>query len=236
MTEISKAFLIKEFNFQDNDKILHFILDNNEKLVTFAPGVRKITSKNARNIFIGHLSEIEYFYSPEKMSKLKKINLLQDINMNNWSISYICDYIFKKQDTHTINFFIFLKYLVKLKDKEIIIISLLCIIWDSGTSFYLSGCISCKKKKNIVEFSFKRQGLICFSCNKYNIIVFNKKESMFLYELFSYKEGFNYKDILNNIFVDKKKNLEILYFFKEQFKNYFFNTQELIDVFLDHNP
>jgi hypothetical protein len=83
-----------------------------------------------------------------------------------------------------------------------------------------------------MEFSFKRQGLICYSCNKYNITSFDKKESMFLYNIFSYKQKINFKQILGNIKVTKDKNIEILRFCHEQFKSYFFNIKELIDLFL----
>jgi recombinational DNA repair protein (RecF pathway) len=83
MFSISKAILIKEFDFKDNDKILHFLKSDNNKITIFAPGVRKINSKNSRNIFIGHNSEIEYFFSPDKMSRLKKVTLEQDVNFNN---------------------------------------------------------------------------------------------------------------------------------------------------------
>ncbi len=79
---IKKGYLIKQQDYELFDEILTFICGDGKRYHIYAPGVRKITSKNSRSLFYGNYLEFEFFASrfDQKLSKLKKVTTLSNVS------------------------------------------------------------------------------------------------------------------------------------------------------------
>jgi DNA repair protein RecO (recombination protein O) len=79
---IYHGYLIKKSSFQTFDEIVIFLIATGQKIPCISMGSRKITSKNARNLFVGSYLEIQIFQSrsDEKLSKLKKVTTIKSLD------------------------------------------------------------------------------------------------------------------------------------------------------------
>ena len=81
---ITKGYLLSREDYDLFDEIITFINTYGLVFKCFSVGSRKISSKNARNLNYGDYLEFEFFYSPNKLSRLKLINeLYLQIKINN---------------------------------------------------------------------------------------------------------------------------------------------------------
>ncbi len=89
---ITKGYLLSREDYDLFDEIITFINTYGLVFKCFSVGSRKISSKNARNLNYGDYLEFEFFYSPNKLSRLKKVTTISHINeeyKNRWSLSLI---------------------------------------------------------------------------------------------------------------------------------------------------
>lgn len=79
---ITKGYLVARRDYDVFDEILTFINEHGNRFVMFAPGTKRITSKNARALFFGNYLEIQFFHATNetKLSKLKKVIPLDQID------------------------------------------------------------------------------------------------------------------------------------------------------------
>ena len=79
---ITRGYLVARQDYDIFDEILTFINEYGNRFIMFAPGTKRITSKNARALFFGNFLEIQFFYARNdtKLSKLKKVISLDQIN------------------------------------------------------------------------------------------------------------------------------------------------------------
>lgn len=99
--KIIKGYLVNTHDYNVFDSIITILNDQNEKIVCYAPGTRKINSKNGRLMQFGSFLEFEIFHSIDKMSKLKRINLLSELDFDH--SNFISIYIMNdliKNSTH----------------------------------------------------------------------------------------------------------------------------------------
>ncbi|WP_391591556.1 DNA repair protein RecO, N-terminal domain-containing protein [[Mycoplasma] cavipharyngis] len=175
--KIVNGYLLSEREYQDIDKIIKLI--SHEKIFScLALGVRKINSKNSRNLFFGHLIEIHFFEArmENKLSKLKKVYLLENLDqdlINNKSVIFLNN-LFEKinHQNPNINLFeIYQKFIeiIKLKkyDDDLIINYILVksqIIF--GFQLNYRHCNLCQTKQKITSISLDNYGLLCNLCSK----------------------------------------------------------------------
>jgi len=74
-----QGYLIKKIDYQVFDEIITFIGTDGNKYTCLSLGSKRITSKNARNLFLGNYCEFEVFLArhKDKISKLKKVHILK---------------------------------------------------------------------------------------------------------------------------------------------------------------
>jgi DNA repair protein RecO (recombination protein O) len=79
---ILHGYLIKKIPFQTFDEIVTFITQSGQRFSCISMGSRKITSKNARNLFLGGYIEFQIYQSrsTERLSKLKKATTIKSID------------------------------------------------------------------------------------------------------------------------------------------------------------
>lgn len=79
---VTKGYLIAKYKYNLFDEILVFLNEHGNKFVCYALGTRKINSKNSFALVFGNFLEFEFFYAndPKKISKLKKVTALNQIN------------------------------------------------------------------------------------------------------------------------------------------------------------
>lgn len=102
---VKKGYLIHEQDYDLFDEILTLIGNDGQRYVLFAPGVRKITSKNSRSLFYGNYLEFEFFQSrfASKVSKLKKVTTLSNVGFDinhHPSLDLISEILTKIKDFH----------------------------------------------------------------------------------------------------------------------------------------
>ncbi len=168
---ITKGYLINRCDYGMFDEVISFINEHGNIFTVLSLGVKKILSKNGRNLFYGCLSEFWIFASRDidnKMGKLKKVNILE----NNISISTRTPLILfskiiydsKLKGEKTFKFFEELVDFVKNYNETndyLIMTHMLHKIMDIlGIKPILDKCCFCENK-NIYSFSFINNGFVC---------------------------------------------------------------------------
>ena len=71
---ITRGYLVARQDYDIFDEILTFINEYGNRFIMFAPGTKRITSKNARALFFGNFLEIQFFLCKKwyKTFKIKK--------------------------------------------------------------------------------------------------------------------------------------------------------------------
>jgi recombinational DNA repair protein (RecF pathway) len=75
---IAKGYLLARTPYRIFDEIITILTSNGARIALLALGTRKLQSKNARNLFFGHLLEFSFFAArtSKKVSKLKSVHTL----------------------------------------------------------------------------------------------------------------------------------------------------------------
>lgn len=168
---ITKAYLINRKDYELFDEIITFINEYGNIFTVLALGVKKILSKNSRNLFYGCLSEFEFFSSRDidnKIGKLKKVLILENnIDISNRFPLILLNkaiYVCKLKGT---NVFEYLSYIVLLLknveekfDNKIVLKILAKLTSFLGIKPILNRC-SCCSSKDIYTFSFVNNGFVC---------------------------------------------------------------------------
>lgn len=171
---ISKGYLINRSDYGFFDEIITFINEYGNIFTCIALGVKKIKSKNARNLIFGKQIEFEFFLArnSDKVNKLKRAKLLEnkfDIEFTNNVLLFLNSALFKSKinGENVYKFYESILVMIeskKYQDELIIIYILINLIRFSGIKMNLNECAICKNKK-IANFSEKDFGFICVQCN-----------------------------------------------------------------------
>ncbi len=95
---ITKGYLIHRQDYDVFDEIITIINEHNLKFTCFCQGTKKITSKNARQLDYGHYLELDFFYSPQGLSKFKKATILNAMHseiQKKLSLAILNEYFYK---------------------------------------------------------------------------------------------------------------------------------------------
>lgn len=189
---ITKGYLIYRLNFDVFDEILVFIAETGQRFSCFAPGTRRIISKNARALEFGNYLEIEAFLSPnkDKMGKLKKVSILSSIEfglLNNRAL-YLTNDLLNKVTNFNLKLYGFYQEilsLILLHNNEYAIscygfVKFLKII---KFNMHYDSCIKCSSTNKIISISLVHKGLICKECLEKSDFVFSNEELILFLEL-----------------------------------------------------
>ncbi len=97
---ITKGYLIHRADYDVFDEIITIINEHNLKFTCFAQGTKKINSKNARHLDYGNYLELDFFYSPNNLSKFKKATIINEMNLENkkkLSLMLLNEYFYKNE-------------------------------------------------------------------------------------------------------------------------------------------
>ena len=79
--KIIRGYIAKIADYNVFDSIVTIVSDDDQILGCFAPGTKKILSKNARHLIVGNYNENTLFLArPNKLSKLKKTVCIKPIH------------------------------------------------------------------------------------------------------------------------------------------------------------
>lgn len=170
---ITRGYLVARQDYDIFDEILTFINEYGNRFIMFAPGTKRITSKNARALFFGNFLEIQFFYARNdtKLSKLKKVISLDQINYkyeNTYSMLILSE-LMTKVVSFNVEFYQFyqliLEYIIlEYNDYYISCFLLVKFLIMNGVNFNFQACVHCNSSKNIKTFSLADHGLICVNC------------------------------------------------------------------------
>lgn len=191
--KIVNGYLISEYEYGEYDKILKFIINENRFISCLAKGLRKSGSKNARQLFFGILTEIQFFEARlnNKLSKLKKVNLIEQLDqtiIENYSL-VVLNYLYEKilHDCFQINVYTLYKNfldLIKTKkyDSEFLINYFLIRCQTLfGFKLIYKKCSICGTQKQINSVSIENNGILCRTCSLETQLPKWKKEAIFLF-------------------------------------------------------
>lgn len=193
---ITKGYLINQIDYSIFDEIITFINEYGNKFVCLAKGVKKISSKNARNLQLGNFCEFNFFLARDvnKVSKLVKVNVLKQIK---WPIYRNSFFLLNNLANNLIypakkNFVFYHKWLnftvnEKIDDQKVQLIILHEFCKISGIDLDTNHCVLCHSHQ-IKTITFKFKGLICQQCcQKNKIEIFPLEFTKLAYFLFKNK-------------------------------------------------
>lgn len=168
----TKGYLLKRTDYQDFDEIITLINEYGNKFECYSLGSRKINSKNARNLDIGNYLEFQFFYSPQRLSKLKKITSLSHMDINlkqSYSLLVLNEYYLHMELGNKIFFDFYQKVIFYLHAdiNEYLLLLFICInIYKQlGYQFDLEKCKKCgfNQTMYIDQNDF---GSVCIHCKE----------------------------------------------------------------------
>lgn len=215
--EKTLAIVINKQNYSDHDEIVTF-LSQNKPISMICLGTRKPQSKNALNLQIYSLVEVEFFRSSleNRMSRLKKAVLISVFDLNNQYVISIVNqlqFLFRNI-TYSSKKFIknYELFLSKIGGRD----TYNWLTWLLANSPiineikpYFKNCVLCKSNQDLQYFSFDQGGMFCSKhtpkTTEYNLLM----AYYFLFnDPYKYVKQINSK---NNQIILK----ELLIFFKE---------------------
>lgn len=170
---ITKGYLLNQTDFEIFDEIITFINEHGNIFSCIALGVKKIKSKNARNLKMGVLLEFDFFMSRSinKVGKLKKIIALEETSIDfltNNALLILNRLYFIGKPSHSSSYETYVECLTSIKQINDIDISIINIFMKfislSGMHLEFNKCVSCGNKK-IFNFSERKMGFVCRKCN-----------------------------------------------------------------------
>lgn len=215
-----KALILKKEPQGEFNEILT-ILTSNGKLKIFAPGVRKLDSKNRNNINLLDISELEIIDSQKSnvlFYRLKRASLVQQfpINLNTlyiWEdLLNILNKIMLNNPLQFLNSFSKLTKLVDSnKDIKILDYLLFKLLETEGIAPYMQGCVECKAKTNLVDFKFYKGGFLCHLHSEDSL------DHELLTSLFYLSKSFEEFDVNTSFLVAKKIKDMIITYLREYY-------------------
>lgn len=200
---ITKGYLINREDYELFDEIIAFINEYGNVFSCMAKGVKKINSKNGRNLFFGNFLEFEFFLSRDskKIGKLKRVKLLEpnDSNINFNSALLFLNAASYMSQLSGIKFFKFykqsLEYIKKVNNQNLLILYIIInLIRLSGIKLILNSCSSCANK-NISNFSETNFGFVCSKCDDNHLkIDINVLKLIFLIDNKRFSESEKFSD------------------------------------------
>lgn len=177
MFVVTKGYLLSREDYQDFDEIITFINEYGIKFKCYCLGTRKITSKNARNLDFGNFIEFEFYYSQNKMSKLKKATVITYLDQDkkfSYCLNIINEY-YKQIDIENKKYFnlyqkIIFYIISDLNEFLIMVYLLMRFININGIKINFNNCAICNKSNNITNLEMQASGVICRFCAQQNKI------------------------------------------------------------------
>ncbi|UVD81589.1 DNA repair protein RecO [Mycoplasma iguanae] len=169
MEKIVRGIVINQQNYRDFDLIVK-ILTPQRIYSVFAPGVRKMESKNRYGLILGTYGEFEIFASPfkNKMSKLKKANALVNFDIQNQNNLKIAGELFKQLNRLEKINSKFFSLLEKHwpdwgteNNEHLLTYIVMQILELHGLKPSFKGCVECGTIYYIASFSFLKGGFLC---------------------------------------------------------------------------
>ncbi|WP_031488956.1 DNA repair protein RecO [Ureaplasma canigenitalium] len=242
------GYLISRYDYDVFDEILIFILEIKDeidpsfssyhKISMFGQGVKRITSKNSRNLIFGNYLDVVFFQSQkqDKLSKLKKVLTLDSVGQK-ISNSYLVTTInFLIEQVNNFNhhwFFWYQKYLYEIyrggNDLMLTIYSIIDFLFLNGVTYILNHCVICEKQTMLYTFSKKHRGVICKPC--YDNLLLNEK----VYDVSTIKMFIKICYKTESIEIDDDSILfSVLFFLNDLLKNDLGINLKFIKNFKDH--
>ena len=197
-----KALILKKEPQGEFNEILT-ILTSKGKLKIFAPGVRKLDSKNRNNINLLDISELEIIDSQKSnvlFYRLKRASLVQQFPIN-LNTLYIWEDLLNKLT----------KLVDSNKDIKILDYLLFKLLETEGIAPYMQGCIECKAKTNLVDFKFYKGGFLCHLHSEDSL------DHELLTSLFYLSKSFEEFDVNTSFLVAKKIKEMIITYLREYY-------------------
>ncbi|MCV3743688.1 DNA repair protein RecO [Ureaplasma sp. ES3154-GEN] len=197
---VTRGYLIKRSDYNYFDEILTFLNEHGNIFHMYAPGTKRITSKNARSLFFGNYLEFEFFHATQvnKMGKLKKVVAIHRIDYrydNNLALLAL-NYLVSLSDTTSKNIYNFyqkiLSYIISDYDPYALTIYLMVkYAQQEGLVFHFDDCVHCRNNKRIVSFDQNHLGLICVNCFEREPQFVLQQDLIKLFRYFAYAEDFD---------------------------------------------
>ncbi|GAA5414350.1 DNA repair protein RecO [Ureaplasma ceti] len=186
---VTKGYLINRQDYDVFDEILTFINEFGNRFTCFAPGVRKITSKNARALIYGNYLEYEFFYSTKKMSRLKKVTTITAIDFKqscSVALTVVNDLLaFAHKFSRNLYAFyqeILAEVLLQKDEYILACYAFIKFIKISNLRFETKCCTKCYSEFDLITLSFARHGFVCQNCMAFEP-QFSKEELRLVKEL-----------------------------------------------------
>ncbi|MCV3754180.1 DNA repair protein RecO [Ureaplasma zalophigenitalium] len=206
---MTRGYLVKKTDFNYFDEILTFLNEYGNLFTMYAPGVKRITSKNSRSLFFGNYLEFEFFHSttPNKLGKLKKVVALHriDYTYENHFALLVLNYLIsslRETNQQTFNFYQEILAWI-IQDVDPYVLSLYTMIQFAkreGILFSFRNCVHCQNDKRILTFDQSHLGLICANCFK------NEPHFILSHALIKYFYILNSMDAFNKKIVIPQKD------------------------------
>lgn len=195
---ITKGYLINREDYDTFDEILTFYNEHNVKFTCYSRGSKKINSKNARNIDYGNYLEFELFYSSTKLSRLKKVTSINELDIQHKkkiSLLLLNEFIYKYnlENDKIYDFYQMCIFYMNAKINDYLLILYIIINFYkiSGLTINFNHCCKCNDKLNLINIDFNNSSMICRNCNENKII----SQSLI--------------DFIKEVFINKKYNISL---------------------------
>ena len=172
------GIVIAKHQCNDFDEVLEIVTSDGKKTI-FAPGIRKIESKNRNALNLLDYSSFEIFTSNQNIKllpRLKKAILIKqflvDINLINFKNELLL-FLNKLKLSKANNFLIAFNNLSNLLNQYM-------LLKDEGINPKMDGCIECNSKEHLIDFKFYKGG---FLCENHSDDILGKEKLIALYNL-----------------------------------------------------
>ena len=183
------GIVIAKHQSNDFDEVLEILTSDGKKTI-FAPGIRKIESKNRNALNLLDYSSFEIFTSNQNIKllpRLKKASLIKQfpveinlINFKNELLLFLNKLKLSKAKNFLITFNNLSNLLNQNMDNKIFAYLLYTLLKDEGINPKMDGCIECNSKEHLIDFKFYKGG---FLCQNHSDDILGKEKLMALYNL-----------------------------------------------------
>jgi len=207
----SKGLILqRRDSVKDDSEVITVLLENGNLLELFSQGSKKITSKNSFSLNEGTITNIEFFQSKNKnkMSRLKTARSVEIFDkLDPLYIEFIGSIADNLKEYNLgskfyKNLMLFQKNKMNFNSENLVFLLNMIIVKVSNVVLYFRGCYICKRKNEIISFSYEG-GLLCEE-HSTNYPNFNKGAIKFLFDI-NFK---NIDEINSNINFEDIKNIK----------------------------
>ncbi len=187
---ITKGYLIHRQDYDVFDEIITIINEHNLKFTCFCPGTKKITSKNARQLDYGNYLELDFFYSPQGLSKFKKatiINAMHSENKKKLSLALINEYFYKYEFHHDYAFYqqciVYMN--MHINDNLLILFILVYFYKINGLCIDFNQCVQCGADSEQLFIDLKTSRSYCYEHAMHLKFKYSENATTLLKQLFT---------------------------------------------------